>query len=447
MNKRINRELCRAGRVPLYAVILIAVFAAAVVFSATFFPMRYVAAREAERYERELDAYRDGTLVADGRYDAARLAEILDYLQKNSIYGLPDSDALTEAMIEAVLDAMGDRHGTYFNAEEYVAYREELNGTAYGIGVTVTKSQDGYIEVLYVHPDSPMASAGGTVGDLITAVDGESVLTKGYDKALALIAGENGTAVTLTVMRGGESVTLTAVRGAYTKQTVISRQLDANGKRLGYVMVTGFDGNTFEQFQDAVSGLEAAGVEGFIFDMRNNPGGLLHEVVEVIAYVLPDGEIVHVDYASERLSDYTVTARDGKLLTGSSSEDFAEGRHEIAVPIAVLVNGGTASAAELFTAALRDYADNELIDATIIGTETYGKGTVQTTDTAPCESGTALKISVAYYNPPCNESYDGEGITPNDRVELPSGLEGVSIFKLTDETDTQLAAAIRALTD
>ncbi len=446
MNGQMNGASGR--RVPLYAVILIVVFAVAVVFSATFFPMRYVAAREAERYERELDAYRSGTLPADERYDAARLAVVLDYLQKNSIYGLPESDALTEAMIEAALEAMGDRHGTYFNPEEYADYRADLAGTAYGIGVTVTKSEEGYIEVVYVHADSPMANAGGRVGDLIEAVDGESVLEHGYDAAADLIAGENGTEVALTVLRGGERVTLTPVRGSYTKQTVISREIGAGGKRLGYVMVTGFDGKTFEQFKSAVAGLETAGVEGFVFDMRNNPGGLLNEVVKVIAYVLPDGEIVHVDYASERLSDYTVTARDGKLLTSSGgSEDFAEGRHEITVPITVLVNGSTASAAELFTAALRDYASEGRIDATIIGTKTYGKGTVQTTDTTPCVSGAALKISAARYNPPCNENYDGEGIKPDDKVELSPELENKSIFKLTDETDTQLAAAIAVLTN
>lgn len=426
----------------------------ATVFSATFFPMRYLSEREREKcdareaeYEREVGELLASIVPADTRYSAEQLRQVLDYIEKNSIFPLPAQGALTEAMIEAILDAMGDRHGAYYNAEEYGEFRSSIEGNSFGVGVTVAESREGYIEVLLVHRGSPIDGV-GAVGDLITHIDGRAVAALGYEAALECLRGEESSELCLTVLRGGEAIVLPPlVRGAYEKQTVVSRVIEAEGVKLGYLHLTGFDGHTYKQLRAAVSDLRLAGVSGVIFDMRNNPGGLLWQVARVLAYVLPDGDIVHVDYASERLADYTITAKDGYLLSENTRpEEYFTGGHELSLPLAVLVNGGTASAAELFTAAIRDYAAEGKITATVVGTTTYGKGTVQMTDTgAAGEAGAALKISIAYYNPPCNISYDGTGITPDVTVELPSELSGTSVLKLTEESDTQLQAAIAAL--
>ncbi len=440
-------------QLPLYAVIATVLFVSALVFSATFFPLRYIAAREAERHAEEVlklekQLGEAGANGSDGRYDAEQLRGVLDYLAKNSIFSLPSSDALTEAMIEAVLDAMGDRHGAYYNPSEYEEYQNDRDGSLYGIGITVSESDEGYIEILHIHAGAPIDGI-GAAGDLIVAIDGQEVSALGYEAALARLKGDAGSKVSLTVLRGGERLELSGIpRGTYTKQTVISKTIAAGESLLGYVHLTGFDNNTFGQFTAAVSSLEASGADGLIFDLRNNPGGLLWGVSQVLAYVLPDGDIVHVDYASERLPDYTVAAKDGYVKsTNGNPSLYAAGGHEITLPIAVLVNENTASAAELFTAAIRDYARDGKMNATVIGVQTYGKGTVQTTDTAASGApDSALKISVAHYTPPSGVSYDGEGIEPDKKSELPAHLAGISIFKLTEENDTQLQDAIAALT-
>lgn len=444
-------------RIPLYAVIVTVLFTAALAFSVAFFPLRYIRAEEQTRQaENELELKQRlealqrelAACAPDGRYDAERLRQMLDYLVKNSIYDLPDAERLTEGLIEGALDAMGDRHGTYYNPAEYAEHQSDTAGNLYGIGITVTRSDEGYIRVLLVHRGSP-ADGKIAAGDLISAVDGHKVLEVGYDEARTRLSGEAGTAVSLTVLRGGEELTLTdIVRGSYVSQTVVSKTIVRGETRLGYVHLTGFDRKTYAQFTEAVSAHEASGVGGLIFDMRNNPGGLLWEVCRVLAYVLPDGDIVHVDYASEERTDYKVSAKDGYLeVTNDTPELYAEGGHEITLPIVVLVNQNTASAAELFTAAIRDYAADGKMNAAVVGVETYGKGTVQTSNTGVTgEAGAALKISVAHYMPPSGESYDGFGIAPSHRSELPAALANMYVLGLTEENDLQLQRAIAELT-
>ncbi len=424
---------------PLLVTVLSCVLVGLIVFAATFFSLTAY-------YSEKIDDYSENYVRKSDKYDAGLLEAALGLLDANSIFDLPDRTTLTETMIEAAISAMGDRYGTFFTDAEYAAYSSDLAGSFVGIGVTLQKNDDGNALVLLVHAGSPAEDAGLLAGDVLISVGGIR-FADGYDEAFDSIVGEAGSTVEISFLRAGASMSATVTRAEVVKQTVISRIETYGTSRIGYVHITGFDGHTYEQFQNAVSGLENEGVDALIFDVRSNGGGLLSSVGKMLAYLLPDGVIAYVDYKSESLSDYTIASENGYVRSGSASPVlYCEGGHRITVPAAVLVNSKTASAAELFTAALRDYATPEFesaLDVTVVGTTTYGKGTVQTTYSLGADN--ALKMTVARYSPPSNVNYDGVGIQPGTVVELTEEQEKISVYLRTQENDPQLCAALALL--
>ena len=424
---------------PLLVTVLSCVLVGLIVFAATFFSLTAY-------YSEKIDDYSENYVRKSDKYDAGLLEAALGLLDANSIFDLPDRTALTETMIEAAISAMGDRYGAFFTDAEYAAYSSDLAGSFVGIGVTLQKNDDGNALVLLVHVGSPAEDAGLLAGDVLISVGGIR-FADGYDEAFDSIVGEAGSTVEISFLRAGASMSATVTRAEVVKQTVISRIETYGTSRIGYVHITGFDGHTYEQFRNAVSGLENEGVDALIFDVRSNGGGLLSSVGKMLAYLLPDGVIAYVDYKSESLSDYTIASENGYVRSGSASPVlYCEGGHRITVPAAVLVNSKTASAAELFTAALRDYATPEFesaLDVTVVGTTTYGKGTVQTTYSLGADN--ALKMTVARYSPPSNVNYDGVGIEPGTVVELTEEQEKISVYLRTQENDPQLCAALALL--
>ena len=424
---------------PLLVTVLSCVLVGLIVFAATFFSLTAY-------YSEKIDDYSENYVRKSDKYDAGLLEAALGLLDANSIFDLPDRTTLTETMIEAAISAMGDRYGAFFTDAEYAAYSSDLAGSFVGIGVTLQKNDDGNALVLLVHAGSPAEDAGLLAGDVLISVGGIR-FADGYDEAFDSIVGEAGSTVEISFLRAGASMSATVTRAEVVKQTVISRIETYGTGRIGYVHITGFDGHTYEQFQNAVSGLENEGVDALIFDVRSNGGGLLSSVGKMLAYLLPDGVIAYVDYKSESLSDYTIASENGYVRSGSASPVlYCEGGHRITVPAAVLVNSKTASAAELFTAALRDYATPEFesaLDVTVVGTTTYGKGTVQTTYSLGADN--ALKMTVARYSPPSNVNYDGVGIQPGTVVELTEEQEKISVYLRTQENDPQLCAALALL--
>ncbi len=357
--------------------------------------------------------------------------QLMYYLTNIAYYPLPE-DLETDGLSRVELvKATGDRYAQYFTAEEYAAYTSDLGGNLVGIGVSITEyNQENIygIHVLSVFPDSPAEQAGMQARDVIIGVDGQSVSDLGYAEALGAVAGDKGSTVTLACLRDGSPITFEVTRNTCTKQTVHSRVITVGAFDIGYVYITEFDAVTSLQFINAVEALEAQGVDRLLFDVRGNPGGYLHTVCEMLAFALPDGDICSVDYGYENYADYTVSSADGALV-GIGSNTMADGRplpvsHSLEnIPIGILIDKSTASAAELFTSAFRDYAAAGKLDVTLFGANTYGKGCMQTS--FALANGDHLKLTVALYNPPSGVNYHGVGIAPTDGCVVAASHESV----------------------
>lgn len=379
-------------------------------------------------------------------YDREKLAYVMEIFSRYSIYDLPTRDALTDDLISAFISRMGDKHAAYFDKDSFAAWQDDLAGSFSGIGVSISPSLDGRgLELLDVFPDSPAEKAGLAAGDiLIRAGECDYRNTdEGYAAFVAAIVGEEGSQVTLTYLRGTSEYTCTATRGKVVNRSVLWHIVEEAPQKIAYIRITGFDEHTYEQFKAAVDAAEAEGVSGVVFDLRNNGGGLLNTACEMLSYILPDGDIVSVHYGSEQLKDYTIRCEDGRIYYENGPKSFEDGRHVLDLPIAVLVNGNTASAAELFTSALRDYAAEGKMTVTTVGSLTYGKGTMQTTFSMGDDTG--FKLTIAHYDPPCGVNYDGIGITPDLAVSPDPGQENANLYRLTYDTDAQLRAAVEAL--
>ena len=398
-------------RIPLFGVLILVVLTMLVTFNATYLAIN-------EKHNRELNQ-----LMTEYRAFGPLLE--VDALVKQNFVGEVDSEAIKDAVVRGYLSAIGDQYALYMTSGEYAAYTDEQKGSAVGIGINVIYDADaGVIEVISVLPDSPAEEAGIQSGDYIVAVDGGTLAELGYYDTVDRIRGEAGVSVSLTISRRGQTMTVTCVRREVKTRSVISHVF-ASDASVGVIRITEFNATTPEQFKAAITELTSKGCSKFVFDLRNNPGGELGSIIEVLDYLLPAGPLAHIYYQNGNDSHYT---SDASCLDA---------------PVAVLTNRQTASAAELFTAALRDYTDKGEYDATIVGLNTFGKGTLQRFFLL--RDGSAFKISVGRYDPPYAENYDGKGIAPNIELALSEEAASINFNKLTDQNDNQLIAAVEAL--
>ena len=348
-----------------------------------------------------------------------RLDEVRATLM-NEYYQPLDEDELVLGAIRGMMSAVGDPYTFYYTADEMTAANEEFGGVYHGVGMLVQLTDDGAIEVARVYEDSPAEAAGVRMGDRIVAVDGVEVSGESaqtLNEAIDRIQGEDGTTVVLSVQRDGEILDLEVMRAevsiSYVEYQII------NGD-IGYINISQFSGNDVEGFQEAVSALQAAEVSGVIIDIRNNPGGLLTDVVEIADALLPEGLIAYVEDGHGNRTEYT------------SDADYWD------VPLVVLVNGMSASASELLSAAIQDYGRG-----TIVGTTTYGKGIVQTLITF-AEDGAGMQLTTASYYSPSGRSIHENGVEPDVTVELSEDCD-LTVPSPNLENDNQLAAALEAL--
>ncbi len=345
-----------------------------------------------------------------------------------------DEDALIDGIIAGYVEGTGDDFAAYYNAEEFKNFMSDYNAELVGIGVNVIYNTEyETLEILSVVPESPALNAGVQPGDLIYTVGEERELASelGYYPTIDKLRGEVGTEAVFTVLRGKnytEEVEFRIIRERITEITVMSHVYDLDSS-VGVIKITSFDAKTPEQFFTAIDELKSAGCDKLVVDLRYNPGGELQSICTILDYIVPDGgPIIHI-------------------IDGDGNEvdaEYADDGYELNIPMAVLVNGSTASAAELFTATVRDYKK-----ATIVGTTTYGKGCMQTTVplysnmiTGKLYDGSAVTITYRMYDPPFSENYHGIGIVPDVVVELDEALAEKNIYKITDSEDNQLAAAV-----
>ena len=348
-----------------------------------------------------------------------RLDEVRATLM-NEYYQPLDEDELVLGAIRGMMSAVGDPYTFYYTADEMTAANEEFGGVYHGVGMLVQLTDDGAIEVARVYEDSPAEAAGVRMGDRIVAVDGVEVSGESaqtLNEAIDRIQGEDGTTVVLSVQRDGEILDLEVMRAevsiSYVEYQII------NGD-IGYINISQFSGNDVEGFQEAMSALQAADVSGVIIDIRNNPGGLLTDVVEIADALLPEGLIAYVEDGHGNRTEYT------------SDADYWD------VPLVVMVNGMSASASELLSAAIQDYDRG-----TIVGTTTYGKGIVQTLITF-AEDGAGMQLTTASYYSPSGRSIHENGVEPDVTVELSEDCD-LTVPLPNLENDNQLAAALEAL--
>ncbi len=348
---------------------------------------------------------------------------MIDYYYRMKYANKIDEDTLIYSVLNGYIIGAEDKYGEYYTADDFKSITEESQGNTVGIGVYVNYSKEhNAIKILSVMENSPAHKAGIKAGDIITHINGESVSEMGYYVALDKVGGEEGTTVELTLYRNGDTVTVKPVRAKVETETVFYHQYEFDST-IGVIRIVEFNNAMPQQFKAAITELKKKGVTSLVFDLRNNPGGTLSSVVDILDYLLPEGDIAHV------------TDANGKVLeTYTSDKEYLKGIDNMAV----LVNENTASAAELFTCALKDYNI-----ATIVGTKTYGKGSMQTIYMWP--DGTGLRMTTNKYNPPKSENYDGVGIKPDIEIELSDSLKDKSHFEYTDTEDNQLQEACNAI--
>jgi carboxyl-terminal processing protease len=358
------------------------------------------------------------SLEGDSVAEKVALAEqVIDQV----FVGEYDEEAVGDAAVSAMIASLGDRWSYYVSAEDYAAYEEQMNNSYVGIGVTIQADPEGRgLTVVDVTPDGPADEAGIQVGDILIEVEGQSVPTLGQQGTVALVRGEEGTEVALTLLRGETTYTCTAVRRNVQTVVVQSEKLPDG---LGYISIDNFDSDSARQTIAAIDEMVAEGAKGLIFDVRNNPGGMKDELVEILDYLLEDGQALFTS------KDYT----------GTTTTDYAEDGHQVDLPMAVLVNGESYSAAEFFAAALQ-----ELDRAVVVGEATCGKGYYQIT--YPLPDGSAMAISSGEYFTPNGRSLAGVGVTPDEVVTLTDEQTEQLLYGTLEYTDDpQILAAATLL--
>ena len=330
-----------------------------------------------------------------------------------------DKELAEELMYTGLAASVGDPYTYYLSADSLAEQMEKNSGHFVGIGVEIYAGDDGYIVVSSVTPGGPAEAAGILAEDKITEVEGESITGKTAADVSALVKGEAGTDVTLTIFREstGEVLEKTVTRQDIQVKTVSWRMMDDN---IGYIAITNFRENTYSQFKEALDMLEAEGMEKLVLDLRNNTGGLVKSAHEIGEELLPEGIMV-----------YTMD-KDGNREDTLCDDVYND------VPLVVLVNGNSASAAEILAGAIQDTGRGQLI-----GTTTFGKGLVQRLFTLP--DGSGLNVTIQKYYTPNGTSIHGVGITPDYEVELPE--EYAQQTNIPAEADTQLQKAVEVLSE
>ncbi|QEK13577.1 S41 family peptidase [Crassaminicella thermophila] len=345
-----------------------------------------------------------------------KILSLKGFIEEN-YYKPVDVSKFEDGMIKGMFESLEDPYSVYMDKKEFSNFMEHTKGTYGGIGVIMTPGTDGFITVVAPIEDTPGERAGMKSGDKIIKVNDKEVTAEKLDEAVAMIKGKPGTKVNLTIMRPGkkEPFSVELRREEIRLKTVKSRMLEDG---IGYIRITMFDEKTSDDFLKHLAKLEKKNIKGLIIDLRDNPGGLLSECVRIADRLLGEQVIV---YTQDR--------------TGHRKYEKSDKRH-VDYPFVLLVNGGSASASEILSGAVKDTKSG-----TLIGTTTFGKGLVQ--QVKPLNDGTGFKLTTAQYFTPNGIYIHGKGIEPDIFIDLPEELK--ERVDLTDEEDVQLQKGISVL--
>lgn len=350
--------------------------------------------------------------------EAEQKLNLIDQTLKDFYFDDIDDSKVLDNIYKAYVNVYGDKYTVYYTADEYAKIQESSNGAYYGIGVVVRKNDDGTILVVEPYDGAPGKEAGMRKNDVIVTVNGESVADQDLNSVVAKIKGDEGTTVNIGIRRDGSDdiAELTVTRRKVEIKTVAYEMLDDS---VGLITISEFDKVTAQQFKEAYAQLETLGMKGLVIDIRSNPGGLLNVVVDMLDEILPDGLIVYTEDKYGNRQEYN-----------GSNPDVID------VPLAVLVNGESASASEIFAGAVQDYGAG-----TIIGTQTFGKGIVQTI--RRMSDGSAIKYTMAKYFTPKGQDIHGHGVTPDIVEELSDEFNNLTEYDASK--DNQLQKAIEVI--
>ncbi len=346
-----------------------------------------------------------------------KMGELADLIDQYYYEGV-DTDAVAEGIYMGMLSGLGDPYSNYFTAEEYSSFNESTTGIYYGIGVVLQQNAETKaVTALHVYPGTPAEEAGVKDGDMIVKIDDTEVNGQELTELVTMIKGEEGTKVHLRLAREGEKdyVETDVERRQIAVPTVQYQMLEGD---VGFIQITEFSESTMEQFEEALASLQGEGMKSMIVDLRDNPGGVLQTVCEMLDKLLPKGLIVYTEDKYGSRSNY------------ESDEACMD------IPMAVLINGNSASASEIFAGAVKDYKYG-----TLIGTKTFGKGIVQTI--IPLSDGSAVKVTMAKYFTPKGNYIHGVGIEPD--IELEYKYLGVEDETYDPMHDNQVQKALEVL--
>ena len=387
-------------RVPLGAAVALLFIVAAATFSITMIYSQRTFNERVNNLKQREDVY-------------DKFTEIDRQVRENYIDNI-NQQTLMDSVAQGYIQGIGDKYARYITAEEYArmtATPEE--GESVGIGIVANISPEGFLYVEEVYPDSPAETAGMKAGDLIVRLDEANLTTENALTQISNLYGMQGTRIALLVRRGGEEFSLDMTRRTVVVPTVYARMIPDTA--IAYMRIKEFTANTSDQFNRELDRMLSSGAKSLIFDVRDNKGGVLRQATRILDRIVPAGII----YSAQRKN-------------GNIQEVRSDG-NAIDLPIVVVTNGGTTSAAELFTQVLKDYEK-----ATTVGTLTAGKGVMQ--DIVQLSDGSAIELTVAYYNPPVSENYNGIGLAPDFEVTM----EGDWI-RMDFETDSQLKKAMEVV--
>lgn len=333
-------------------------------------------------------------------------------------YGEYDEEKIVDSSLKAMVAALDDKYSAYMTPDEYEQNLLDAKGSISGIGIVVNLTEENEIKLVDVNEDGPAKEAGLKIDDVITAIDGNNVSEMEYADAVNLVRGETGTEVTLTIKRGTQQLDFTMTREEIVSQSVTSCMLEND---IAYIRITGFKENTSYQYNVELKKCLEDGAKAIIFDLRNNGGGLVSACSDCLDPLLPEGDIAIAEF------------KDGSSEVICKSDDL-----ELDLPMAVLVNENSASAAELFAAALRDFDK-----AVLVGKNTFGKGIMQ--NTYNLDNGGGIRLTVAKYRTVKSECYHGVGLAPDYEADIPEKYAQTSIEDIPENEDTQLQKAIEVL--